>query len=126
MQLLANNYATGIKKRYVNKTDEEASDAPKTNVTQEKNVPIKHFGMKSSKTSALISGFIYRLPLDIQALLMNTNIIILALYLFQISPKFWEEICHLVIVLYKPRKKMIIAPIIPIVEEKEELYVGID
>ena len=88
MQLLANNSAIRTKKRRVNKTNEEASEAPMTNITQEKKVLIKRIGKKSSKASVPISGFVGRPPPDIQAFLMNTNIVIPALYLFQVSPKF--------------------------------------
>lgn len=40
MQPLANNSATHIKKRRINKTHKETGEAPKTNVTQEKKVSI--------------------------------------------------------------------------------------
>ena len=126
MQLLANNSATRIKKRRVNETDEEAGEAPKTSVTREKRVPIKRVGKKSSKASVPISGLVGKPPPDIQALLMNTNIVIPALHLFQISPKFREETRRLMTVPRKPRKKKITTPIIPIVEDEKELYVGIN
>ena len=88
VQLLANNSATRTKKRRVNETNEEAGEAPMTNVTREKNVPIKRVGKKSSKASVPISGLVGKPPPDIQAFFMNTNIVIPALHLFQISPKF--------------------------------------
>lgn len=46
MQLLARNFATYIKKPCIHKTDKKAGKAPKTNVTQEKRVLIKHVEKK--------------------------------------------------------------------------------
>ena len=57
---------------------------------------------------------------------MNTNIVIPALHLFQISPKFREETRRLMTVPRKPRKKKVLPPSVPIVEEEEELFAKID
>lgn len=126
MQLLAKNSATCTKKTCINKTDKKAGKAPKTNVIQEKRIPIKRVEKKSSKVSVPISGFMSKPPPNIQAFLININIIIPALYLFRISPKFYEETRHLMTIPRKPHKKKITIPIIPIVEDKEELYAKID
>lgn len=67
---------------------DKATKAPKTNTTREKKVPVKWVKRKRFKASVLISKLIKYLVSDIQAHLMTINIVILALYLFQISPKF--------------------------------------
>ncbi len=56
---------------------------------------------------------------------MNTNIVIPALHLFQISPKFREKTRRLMTVLRKPCKKKVVPPTISIIEEEEELYAKI-
>ena len=63
---------------------------------------------------------------DIQALLINTNNVIPALHLYQISPKFQEKTSRLMAVSWKSRKKKITTSIIPIIEDKKKLYAGID
>lgn len=77
---------------------------------------------EGSEASASISGLVGDPPPDIQALFMNTNIVIPALHLFQISPKFREETRRLMTVPRKPRKKKVVSPTVPIIEEEEELY----
>ena len=53
---------------------------------------------------------------------MNTNIVILVLYLFQILPKFEEDIRCLITVFCKPYKKKVIFPAVPIIKREEKLY----
>lgn len=61
---------------------------------------------------------------------MNTNIILVTLYLFQISLKFEEEAKHLMTIPQKPRKKKVvpstISSTISIIKKEEELYINID
>ena len=83
-------------------------------------MPVKQVRKKSSKASISISGLVGKPSPNIQALYINTNIVILALYLFQISPKFCEEIRRLMTVPQKPRKKKVVPSAIPIVKEDEE------
>ena len=85
-------------------------------------MPVKWVGKKSSKLSVLISGFVGKPSPNIQALLINTIIVILALYLFPIFPKFCEKTKRLITVFQKPRKKKVVPSAIPIVEKEEELY----
>lgn len=92
IQLLANDSITCIKKRHVLKTEEKAIEPFEAKVTWEKKTPVKLVEKKSSKESIPISGLVGKLPLDIQTLFMNTNIVILVLDLIQISLKFCEEI----------------------------------
>ena len=126
VQLLANNSTTRSKKRrVVIDTDDEAEEVSKVKTTREKKIPVKRVGKKSSKASVPISGLVGKPSPDIQALLMNTNIIIPALHLFQISPKFREETRRLMTVPPKPRKKKVVPPAVPVIEEEEELYAEI-
>ena len=81
LQLLANDSITRIKKRRVI-TDDEDDEPPKPKANREKRKPVKQVGKKSIKESASISGLVARPTFDIQALLMNTNIVIPALHLF--------------------------------------------
>lgn len=103
--LLANDSVTHTKKRRVVEIEDEADEPPKTQSTREKRIPVKQVGKKSSKTSVLISEFIGKPLSDIQALLMNTNIVITALHLFQISPKFREKTSCLMTVPQKPLRR---------------------
>lgn len=125
VRLLANDTITRTKKRRVLETENEVDEPPKVKATREKKIPTKRVGKKSSKASVPISGLVGKSPPDIQAFLMNTNIFIPALHLFQISPKFWEETRRLMIVPQKPCKKKVVLPAIPIIEEEEELYAEI-
>ena len=120
LKQLANNSIIHIKKRCIIKDDKD-DELPKPKANWEKRKPIKQVVKKSSKASAPISGLIGQLPPDIQVLLMNTNIVIPILHLFQISPKFREKTKHLMMVLCKPHKKKIVSSAIPI-EEEEEIY----
>ena len=86
IQLLVNDSITCTKKRLVI-TEDKGDEPPKPKINQEKKKPVKRVGKKSAKASAPISGFVGQPPPDIQALLRNTNIVIPALYLFQILPK---------------------------------------
>ena len=79
----------------------------------------------SSKASVLIYGLVGKSSPDIQALFMNTNIVILALYLFQISLKLSEKTRYLMTVPQKPCKKKVVPFDIPIIDEKEKLYAKI-
>ena len=56
---------------------------------------------------------------------MNNNIVIPALYLFQILPKFREKSRHLMTVLHKPRRKKVIISAISIKEKAEIQYADI-
>ena len=103
MQLLASYFVICTKKSRVNKTDKEAGEALKTNITYKKKVPIKLVKKNNSKASIFISGFVSKPLLNIQVFLINTKIVILVLYLFQISSKFREETERLMSVLRKPR-----------------------
>ncbi len=125
VRLLANDSITCTKKRCILETEDEADEPSKVKATRERRTPVKRLGKKSSKASVPISGFVGKPPPDIQALLMNTNIVIPALHLFQITPKFQEETRHLMTVLRKPRKKKVVPPSVPIIEEEEELYAEI-
>ena len=122
LQLLANDSITRTKKRRVIETDDEDNEPLKPKATREKRKPVKRVGKKSTKASVPIAGLVGQAPPDIQALLMNTNIVIPALHLFQISPKFREETRRLMTVPRKPRKKKVVPPAVPIIEEEEELY----
>lgn len=77
----------------------------------------------SSKASIFISGIVGYLSLDIEAFFMTTNIIILALYFFQISPKFQEQVKHLITILQTSCKKKVIPLIISVADNEDELYV---
>ena len=82
VQLLANDSITRTKKRRIRKTEDEADEPLNSKVTREKKTPVKQVGKKSSKVSVPISGLVGKPPPDIQALLMNTNIVIPALHFF--------------------------------------------
>lgn len=88
IQLLANNVVTRTKKRHVLETEDEADESSKVKATQEKKIPTKRVGKKSSKASNPISGLVGKPPLNIQALFININIFIPALHLFRIFLKF--------------------------------------
>ena len=123
LQLLANDATICPKKRRIDNIEDEATKAPKTNIAREKKVPVKRVGKISSKASVPISGLVRHPALNIQALFIKTNIVIPALHLFQISPKFREETRHFMTVSHKPCKKKVISPIL---EEEEELYAGVN
>lgn len=72
---------------------------------REKKVLVKHIRKKSSKVSTPIAGLVGYPASDIQANLMKTNIIIPALHLFQILPKFRKEMQCFMTVPRKLRKK---------------------
>ena len=92
IQLLANDSNICSKKRHVIvDKDDEIEKFPKSKTTQEKKPPIKNVRIKSGKTSVPISGLVSCPSPDIQGIHMNTNIVILALNLFQILTKFQEE-----------------------------------
>ena len=94
MQLLANNFASRIKKYYINKIENEAIRAPTADITRKKKVPVKCVRKKSSKILISISGHFKYLAFDVQAFPMKINTVIPALYLFQISLKFQKETCY--------------------------------
>ena len=56
---------------------------------------------------------------------MNTNIVIPAIYLFQISSKFQKETRRLITVSQKPRKKKVVPSAILVIKEEEKLYTEI-
>ena len=124
LQLLANNSITRTKKKRVI-IDDEGDESLKSKTKREKRKPVKQVEKKSTKASAPISDLVDQPPPDIQALLMNTNIVIPAVHLFQISPKFWKETRRLMTVLCKPRKKKIVLSNIPIEKEEEINYADI-
>ena len=124
VQVLANDSNTRSKKRRVIvDTDDEIEEVPKPKTTREKKTPVKRVGKKSTKASVPISGLVGRPPPDIQAILMNTNIVIPALHLFQISPKFREETRRLMTVPRRPRKKKVIPPTTPSEDDENRPYV---
>ena len=89
VQLLANDSNTHSKKRRVIvDTNNEIEEVPKPKTTREKKTPVKHVGIKSTKASESICSLIDCPPSDIQVILMNTNIVIPILHLFQTLPKF--------------------------------------
>lgn len=117
LQLLANDFVTCIKKRQIIEMDKEKVEPPKPKAIWEKKKPIKQFGKKSTKASISISDLVGQLPPDIQALFINTNIVILVLYFFQISPKFWKKTRCLITVLRESRKKNVVPLVVSIFEE---------
>ena len=119
LQQLANNSITRTKKKRVI-TNNKDDEPPKPKANREKRKPVKRVGKKSTKRSTSISGLIDQPPPDIQALLMNINIVILTLHLFQILPKFREETRYLITVLRK-FYKMKIVPSAILIEDKEEI-----
>lgn len=88
LQLLANQFITRTKKKYVIKIDDKDDKPLKPKATREKKKPVKQVRKKSTKVSILISGLVGQPLSNIQALFINTNIVILALHLFQILQKF--------------------------------------
>lgn len=82
IRLLDNDSITCIKKRRILKTEDIANEPPKVKATGGKKISVKEIGKKSSKTSVPIFVFVSKSPPDIQALLINTNIVILRLHLF--------------------------------------------
>lgn len=91
VKLLANNSITCKIKKRILKTENEVDELFKVKATQEKKLPIKWIGKKNFKILVLILSLVDKSPPNIQALFINTNIVILALYFFQISLKFWEQ-----------------------------------
>lgn len=106
-------------------TDDKDNKPLKPKTTWEKRKPVKRVGKKNTKGSVLIASLVGQAPPDIQTLLMNINIVIPALHLFQISPKFRKEIRRLMTVPRKLRKKKVVPLAVPIIEEKAELYAKI-
>ncbi len=87
LQLLANDFITRTKKKHVI-IDGKDDEPLKPKVNREKSKLIKQIGKKTTKASIPISGLVSQPLFDIQALFINTNIIIPTLYLFQMSSKF--------------------------------------
>ena len=123
VRLLANDLITRTKKKRVLETKNEADEPSKVKTTLEKITPVKRIGKQSSKASVLISGLVGKSPPDNQVLLMNTNIVVPALHLFQISPKFREGTRRLMTALQKRCKRRVVPFSVPIIEEEKELYV---
>lgn len=118
-----NNVAICPKTCHIDNIKNKAIKAPKTNTTKEKKVLVNWVRKKSSNISIFISKLIKHPTLDVQALFIKTNIIILALHLFQISPKSRKEIKRLMTIFCKLHKKKII---LPVFIKKKELYMGFD
>lgn len=70
------------KKKPVLEIEIKVDESSKVKVTQEKKISIKQVGKKSLKVLVFISSLIDKSLSDIQALFINTNIIIPMLYLF--------------------------------------------
>lgn len=88
IQLLANNTITCAKKRYLLKTKNKVDEPSKVKAIQEKKIPIMQVKKKCLKVLILIFSLITKSFLNIQALFINTKIVIPMLYLFQIFLKF--------------------------------------
>ena len=71
----------------------------------------------------IVSKHLYLSPRLLVAQLINTNIIILALYLFQISPNFGEKTRRLMTISQKPCQKKVISPITLSKDNKNRLYI---
>lgn len=125
VRLLANDPITYTEKRRIFKTEDKNKKCSKIKAIWEKKILIKRVDKKNSKASVLISAFVNKCFLNIQALFINTNIIIPMLYLFLISPKFWKKTRYLMTVPWKPCKKKIILLAILIIDEEKELYIEI-
>ena len=123
LQFLVNDATICPKKCRVNDIEDEAAKASKTNTTKKKKVSIKRIRKKSSKALVPILKLVKHPTPDVPALLIKTNIVILALHLFQILLKFKEEIRRFITVPCKPCKKKVIHLAF---EEKKELYTGFD
>lgn len=117
-QLLTNDSITHTKKRQVIEADDEDNKPLKPKAMWEKWKPIKQVEKKSAQISVLISSFIGQVSLDIQTLLININIFIPALLLFQISSKFCKQKKRLMTISHKPCKKKVVL-------QKEKLYAKI-
>ena len=124
LQFLANDSITHTKKRRVI-TDDEDDEPPKLKANREKRKPVKRVEKKNTKASATISGLVGHPSPNIQVFLINTNIVILALHLFQILPKFQEEIRRLMTVPRKSCKKKVVPSAILIEKEEEINYADI-
>lgn len=83
-----NDCITCTKKKHIFEPKDETDEPSKVKATRKKKILVKQIGKKSLKVSIPISGFIGKFFPDTQALLMNTNIVILVLHFFQISFKF--------------------------------------
>lgn len=105
LRLLANDSITYIKKRRIVKIEDKVNEALKVKATQEKKIPVKLVSKKSSKASIPISDLVGKSFPYIQALFMNTNIVILTLYFFLISPKFREETRRFMTVFQKSHRR---------------------
>lgn len=82
ISLLANNTIFYIKKKCVFKIKEEVYESCKIKATQKKKISTKQISKKSLKVSVLIFSPIDKFLPNIQILFINTNIVILVLYLF--------------------------------------------
>lgn len=71
-----------MKKRHVIKIEDKVDKALKVKASRKKKILVKQINTKSFKVSVFISSLVDKPLLNIKALFMNTNIIILALYLF--------------------------------------------
>ena len=124
VQVLANDSNTrSNKRRIIVDTDDDIKEVPKLSTIREKKILVKRVEKKSTKVSVPISGLVARPSPDIQAILMNTNIIISTLYLLQISPKFPEETRRLMTAPQRPYKKKVIPPTIPSKDDENKPYV---
>ena len=110
------------KRRIVVNTDDEIEEVFKSNITQEKKTLVKRVGKNSTKASVPISGLIGRISPEIKAIFMITNIVIPALHLFQILPKFSEETRRFITIPQRPHKK-VIPPTNLSKDDKNRLYI---
>lgn len=87
--------------------DNKDNKLSKPKTIQKKRNLAKQIEKKGTKTLILIFGLIGHPSSDISVLYINTNIVILALYLWQILLKFQEEKKRLMTILHISYKKML-------------------
>ncbi len=87
IQLQANDFIIYTKKKRIITSDQD-DEPPRPKGNREKRKPVKQVGKKSTKALVPISSLIGQPPSNIQALFINTNIVIATLHLFQIFPMF--------------------------------------
>lgn len=76
-----------MKKKHIVETENEANKVLKVKASQKMRIFVNRVDKKSSKLSVPISSLVSQSLSNIQALLINMNIVILVLYLLQISFK---------------------------------------
>ena len=80
--LLANDSINRMKNKHIVETRDETNKLSKVKAFREKKIPVKQVGTKSSKASVPISGLVGKSFPDIQAIFINTNIVIPVLHFF--------------------------------------------